>query len=155
MSLTEAMRYAIEIGVLKEQESFDFYSAAARKVADGALRELFEKLADDELGHREFLRKLLADNRPPMTIKPQPVDYRLAEEAIDKRPDLSVDMPFSDAIALAIKREEEAMMTYQELADEVEDPSMREFFINLRNMEQAHKTTLESVYMNTAFAEVW
>lgn len=155
MSLTEAMRNALEVSVLKEQEAHDFYAAAARKVEDKTLRELFEQLADDEIGHRDFLQKLLLDDAPPMTIKPQPQDYKLAEEIIDEKPDLSIDMPFPQAVALAIKREEEAMQTYAELAEEAGPGDMGTLFTNLKNMEQAHKTALEAVYMNVAYAEVW
>ncbi len=155
MSLTEAMRDALEVGVLKEEEAHDFYVAAARKVKDQTLRELFEQLANDELGHRDFLKKLLEEDLPPMTIKAQPYDYRLAEEVIEAKPDLSTDMPFAQAVALAIKREEEAMQTYAELAEEAGPGDMRTLFTNLKNMEQAHKTALEAVYMNVSYAEVW
>ncbi|NLA71269.1 MAG: ferritin family protein [Clostridiaceae bacterium] len=156
MSITDEMRRALENSVQAEQNAHDFYAAAAKKVNNGALSELFEKLAGDELGHRDFLKKLLADNAPPMTIKPQAVDYHLAEEIIADKPDLTVDMPFDEAIALAIKREEEAMATYETLArDAAGDNELRTLFINLKNMEQSHKTALESIYMNVAFAEVW
>ncbi len=155
MSLTEAMRNVLEVSVLKEQEAHDFYAAAARKVSNDSLRELFERLAGDEIGHREFLEKLLLEGKPPMTIKPQPVDYKLAEELIEGKPELSLDMPLAEAVALAIKREEEAMTTYGELAEEAETVDLRELFTNLRNMEQAHKTALEAVYLNLAYAEVW
>ena len=69
---------------------------------------------------------------------------------------MTTDMPFDAAIALAIKREEEAMTLYQELADKITgNKEMYDMFINLRNMEQAHKTRLESIYMNVAYSEVW
>jgi rubrerythrin len=155
MKLTEAMRNVLEVSVLKEQEAHDFYAAAARKVSHDSLRELFERLAGDEIGHRLFLEKLLSDDQPPMTIKPQTVDYKLAEQVIGDKPDFSLDMSLAEAVALAIKREEEAMTTYGELADESETAELRELFTNLRNMEQAHKTALESVYLNLAYAEVW
>ncbi len=155
MSMTEAMRFALETSVLKEQEAYDFYAAAARKVENRALRELFEELAGDELGHRDFLIAMLEERSRVETIKPQKHDYKLAEEVIDVKPELTVDMPFADAIAMAIKREEEAMQTYDELASEADDDEMRTLFVNLRNMEQSHKTALESVYMNVAYAEVW
>lgn len=155
MSLTEAMRYALEVSVLKEQEAHDFYQAAARQVKDQSLRDLFEQLAEDEIGHRLFLEKLLEEGRPPQTIKAQPHDYKLAEEVIEDKPDLAIDMPFKEAVALAIKREEEAMQTYAEMAQEAGPGEMGDLFTNLKNMEQAHKTALESVYMNIAYAEVW
>lgn len=156
MSLTDGVRRALENSVQAEQNAHDFYAAAAKKVTNASLRELFERLAGDELGHRDFLKNLLAEKMMPMTIKPQTVDYHLAEELLADKPDLTVDMPFDEAIALAIKREEEAMATYEALARDLADnEELRHLFTNLRNMEQSHKTALEAVYMNVAFAEVW
>lgn len=85
----------------------------------------------------------------------QKVDYHLAEEVIEEKPELTVNMPFPEAIALAIKREQEAMDTYEVLAGDTDDEELRALFINLRNMEQSHKTSLEAVYMDVAYAEVW
>lgn len=155
MILTEAMKQALLNSIQAEQNAHDFYQAAAEKVQHDVLRELFSKLAVEELGHRDFLKNLLEDKSAVETIKPQKVDYHLAEEVIEEKPELTVDMPFSDAIALAIKREEEAMMSYEVMAGDTDDEELRQLFINLRNMEQSHKTSLETVYMDVAYAEVW
>lgn len=154
--MSAEMREAIKVSIKKEQQSYDFYSDAATKVKTKDLRELFTELAVEELGHRTFLEKVLEQEAFSSPIKAQKTDFRLAEEAIEEKPDLTTDMPFDDAIALAIKREEEAMALYQDLADKINDnKEMHEMFINLRNMEQAHKTRLESIYMNVAYSEVW
>lgn len=155
MNLTDAMRRALQNSIQAEQNAHDFYRAAAQKVNNDALRALFSQLADDEIGHRDFLQNLLDDKSAVETIKPQKVDYHLAEEVIEEKPELTVNMPFPEAIALAIKREQEAMDTYEVLAGDTDDEELRALFINLRNMEQSHKTSLEAVYMDVAYAEVW
>ncbi|MDD2426866.1 MAG: ferritin family protein [Eubacteriales bacterium] len=154
--MSAEMREAIKDSIKKEQESYDFYSDAASKVKTDELRELFTELAEEELGHRTFLEKVLEEEAFSSPIHAQKTDFRLAEEAIEEKPELSTEMPFDDAIALAIKREEEAMTLYQNLANQITDnKEMYDMFINLRNMEQAHKTRLESIYMNVAYSEVW
>lgn len=154
--MTPEMLEAIKDSIKKEQASYDFYTDAAAKVKTQNLKELFTELAEEEMGHRTFLEKVLEEKTFSSPIKAQKNDYRLAEEAIEDKPDLSTDMPFDAAIALAIKREEEAMALYQGLADQITtNDEMRDMFINLRNMEQAHKTRLESIYMNVAYSEVW
>ncbi len=94
MNLTDAMRRALQNSIQAEQNAHDFYRAAAQKVNNDALRALFSQLADDEIGHRDFLQNLLDDKSAVETIKPQKVDYHLAEEVIEEKPDLTVDMPF-------------------------------------------------------------
>ncbi len=154
--MSAEMREAIKDSIQKEQQSYDFYSDAATKVKTRNLKELFTELAEEELGHRTFLESVLKQESFSSPIKAQKTDFRLAEEAIEEKPDLTTDMPFDDAIALAIKREEEAMALYQDLADMIVDnKEMQDMFINLRNMEQAHKTRLESIYLNVAYSEVW
>ncbi len=154
--MTPEMLEAIKDSIKKEQASYDFYTDAAAKVKTQNLKELFTELAEEEMGHRTFLEKVLEEKTFSSPIKAQKNDYRLAEEVIEDKPDLSTDMPFDAAIALAIKREEEAMALYQGLADQITtNDEMRDMFINLRNMEQAHKTRLESIYMNVAYSEVW
>ncbi len=156
MRLTDTMRAALRDSVQAEQAAHDFYKAAAEKVTNVSLRDMFEKLAIDELGHRDFLQGLLAGDAFDVTIKEAANDYRLAEETIEEKPELTTDMPFDKAIAMAIKREEEAMASYEALAKEAEgDEQLHSMFINLRNMEQSHKTSLEAIYMNVAYAEVW
>ncbi|NLV98943.1 MAG: rubrerythrin [Clostridiaceae bacterium] len=154
--MSAEMRQAIKDSINKEQMSHDFYADAAAKVKSKDLTDLFEELAEEELGHRTFLEKVLAEESFSHPIRAQKTDFHLAEEVIAEKPDLTTDMPFDAAIALAIKREEEAMTLYQELADEITgNKEMYDMFINLRNMEQAHKTRLESIYMNVAYSEVW
>ncbi|MGI6157191.1 MAG: ferritin-like domain-containing protein [Saccharofermentanales bacterium] len=154
--MTEAMKHALQRGIQAEQDAYDFYRIAAQKVNNDALKETFQNLAKDELNHRDFLTRLLESDDPlSVTIKAQTHDYRIAEEVISETPNLWADMPFSDAMALAVKREEAAMQTYEKLAAEASDPRLKELFTNLRNMEQAHKTALETLYLNTAYAEVW
>jgi rubrerythrin len=61
----------------------------------------------------------------------------------------------ADAIALAMKREEEAMDMYKEFAAISIDEGQKETFLSLATMEQGHKTKLEDLYVGTAFPEVW
>jgi rubrerythrin len=61
----------------------------------------------------------------------------------------------ADAIALAMKQEEEAMHMYAELAKCSADKEQKEMFGELSRMEKGHKVKLEGMYTNMAFPEVW
>ena len=128
--MTPEMLEAIKDSIQKEQASYDFYTDAAAKVKTQNLKELFTELAEEEFGHRTFLEKVLQEETFSSPIKAQKPDFRLAEEAIEEKPDLSTDMPFDAAIALAIKREEEAMALYQGLPDQfTTNEALRDMFI--------------------------
>jgi rubrerythrin len=64
-------------------------------------------------------------------------------------------MKFVDAIVLAMKKEEEAMIMYRRFADASSNPEQKEMFLQLARMEQGHKARLETIYTDTAFVEAW
>ena len=66
-----------------------------------------------------------------------------------------MEMKQADAIALAMKKEEEAMKAYYELARVSSNPDQSQEFSKLAAMEQGHKTKLEKLYTSMAFPEVW
>ena len=61
----------------------------------------------------------------------------------------------ADAIALAVKNEQEAMEMYKEMANCSTDADQINMFRQLSNMEQGHKVKLEDTFTNIAFPEVW
>ncbi|MDL2310976.1 ferritin family protein [Peptostreptococcaceae bacterium OttesenSCG-928-C18] len=144
----EIIDYAINEEVL----SYNFYTEAAKSVKDSTLKETFTDLAKEELDHKKFLEDFRLSNSETMSLD-ESVDYKIAD-TLDK-PKLTTSMNFQDAIALAIKREEEAMDMYQALADATAEDEEKALFISLRNMEQMHKTKLEDIYINVGYKEVW
>lgn len=143
----------IEFAVEREIEAYEFYKDAEKKVKSESLRDLFKDLAKEELEHRKFLKDFLKSDAEKIKLNEEYRDFKISE-TIDK-PKLSVEMEFSDAIALAIKNEEEAMDMYKDLAEACIDQKEKDLFLGLMNMEQMHKAKLEEVYVNAAFGEVW
>jgi len=70
-------------------------------------------------------------------------------------PRLSLSMKPADAIALAMKKEQEAMEMYEGLAKAATEEEELHLFMNLAKMEQGHKAKMENLYNQVAFAEVW
>jgi len=68
---------------------------------------------------------------------------------------LSADMKPVDAIALAMKKEEEAVKAYTHLASSVNDRALQRIYTELAQMEKEHKARMEDLYTNMAFGEVW
>lgn len=148
----EEFRSIIDFAVENEVESYEFYRDAALKIKDEHLKGVFEDLAKEELEHKRFLTEFLASDVEEIRLD-EFKDYKVSE-TIDK-PKLSIEMGFAEAIALAIKNEEEAMFMYSNLAEACLDKNEMDLFLGLMKMEQMHKVKLEQIYLEVAYAEVW
>lgn len=142
----------IKDAIQSEADAAAFYAAAAEKMTDASAKALFNELADEERSHEKMLAKLDLSAFKAIPTYDLP-DYKTAE-GVDK-PVLSVEMSFADAIALAMKNEEEAMLLYASLAKVAEDAEQKKLFQALSDMEKGHKARLEGIYNNAAYAEVW
>jgi len=142
----------LAMAVENEVEAHEFYKSAAEKVQDKNLKKTFEDLAKEETKHKVILQGYLDNDMKTMKFK-ENKDFQLSE-TVEKKP-LSTDMSFKDAIALAMKKEEEAMNMYRQFAEASEEEKQKETFTELVKMEQQHKTRLEDIYSNAAFVEVW
>lgn len=142
----------LTMAIDNEVEAYEFYLGISNKVEDASIKAIFKDLAEQEMGHRDVLSCYLNEDAKPLNFMDLP-DYKIAE-TVDK-PKLSLAMKPVDAIALAMKREEEAMEMYQGMANSSPDEAQKELFMNLSNMEKGHKVQLEDLYSNMAFPEVW
>jgi len=144
----EILKMAIE----NEVEAAEFYQGVYDKTQDASLKDIFGKLANEERGHRKMLEGFFNNESKPLKFK-ETSGYKVAESV--EMPRLSMDMKPADAIALAMKKEQEAMEMYQAFAAASDDAGQKETFENLARMEQSHKTHLEDLYSTMAFPEVW
>lgn len=147
----EEYKKIILVAIGNEIEAYQFYLGASEKIKDPALKSVFKDLANEEKGHKNLLEGFHSNLRPMHFDRKK--DYKVSETV--EKPRLSFDMKPSSAIALAMKKEEEAMNMYQELAKCSSDREQKEAFQALADMEQGHKAKLEDVYTNMAFPEAW
>ena len=143
----------LKMAVGNEVEAYEFYRDAAAKMKDPAMKKTFMELADEESGHKVLLEGFLSNEMKDMKFSDEK-DYKVAE-TVEAPQTLSTDMAFKDAIALAMKKEQEAMEMYQQFADASEGAKQKETFLELAKMERGHKVRLEDIYTNIAFIEVW
>ncbi|MDD3391298.1 MAG: ferritin family protein [Eubacteriales bacterium] len=142
----------LKMAVQNEIEAYGFYKDAACKIKDPALKDTFEELSGEEQKHKLLLEGYLANYGQQMKFKPE-ADYKVAE-SVEAQP-LTTDMAFKDAIAIAMKKEQEAMDMYRRFAEDSETAEQKHTFMELAKMEQGHKVRLEEIYVNAAFVEVW
>lgn len=146
-------RYAnlLQSAIEDELEAYEYYTSLSQSLKSEELRTVFAALAQEELGHRDFLQELL-DNKqyPEFDIQgdfPQDNETPL--------PPLSNLMKPQDGIALAISKEDEAMRDYLFMASWVKDAKQKKILENLARMEQGHKERLERILSSGILPENW
>lgn len=142
----------VELAIGEEVAASVFYQDASEKVADPYLQKMFAELAEDERGHKRILEKILNSETIRQYFK-ESVDFKVAE-TVDK-PALSTRMKPADAIALAMKNEEEAMRQYLQMAGACDDPEKKKVFEDLATMEKGHKSKMEKAFVDIGYPEVW
>jgi len=142
----------LSTAIEREVEAYEFYHQVYERVNDETVKEVFNQLAQEERGHRELLEKFKHDPTTVMKIKASP-DYKVAEAT--ELPKLSIDMKPADAIALAMKKEQQAVQFYRALRDRSTDSGVKNVFENLTNMELGHKHRLENVFVEIGYPEVF
>lgn len=143
----------LSMAVTREIEAYEFYKQVSEKVSDKEVKKIFKELSDEELGHRDFLEKLKLDPVMMKKIEPPKADYKVAEAT--ELPPFSINMKPADAIALAMKKEQQAVEFYRSMADFSGDNEIKENFNNLASMELNHKHRLENVFVDIGYPEVF
>ncbi len=142
----------IKQAIANEVEARKFYEDAANTLTDPHLKSLFTSLAQEEKKHRDILTKIYTSNTIDRYFS-ETRDYKVAETV--EEPELSMEMRPADAFALAMKKEEEAMKQYTQMADLCDDDDKRQVFLDLAAMERDHKLKMETAFTDIGYPEVW
>jgi rubrerythrin len=151
MNLSE-YKDVIKFAMANEVEAQKFYADAAERLRNPSLKKMFRQFAEEEKRHREILKDIYVSN----TIGDyfgEETDYKVSETM--DAPELSMDMKPADAFALAMKKEEEAMVQYTALADKCPDAEKKKIFLDLAAMERKHKRKMEDAFVDIGYPEVW
>ena len=151
MELSE-YKEVIKFAIANEIEAQKFYQDAADRVDDPHLKEMFAGFVVEEKRHEEILSGIIAHDEVGQYFH-EKADFKVSE-TVDK-PALTTKMKPADAIALAMKNEEEAMQQYNELANACTDPEKKQVFLDLAAMEKGHKLKMEKAFVDIGYPEVW
>jgi rubrerythrin len=142
----------VKLAIGEEIAASIFYQEASDRVEEPYLKRMFAELAEDERGHERILKKILNSESIRQYFKDS-VDLKVSETVA--KPELSTQMKPADAIALAMKNEEDAMRQYQQMADACDDPDKKKVFEDLAAMERGHKNKMEKAFVDIGYPEVW
>ena len=140
-SFEEIIQFAIE----KEKEAAAFYEEASSHEPYAGGKEIFKGFAQEERKHQALLEDFLKGEKKVS-------DYRLEWIPDMKRSDYMVDMKYekgmhySDALRLAMKREEKSLELYNDLRKKTDNKDIIKLFQMLAQEEAKHKLALETLY---------
>ena len=151
MTIEQILREAIQ----GEADAYELYTGAVELVRAEHIKELLGELAQEELGHKVALEKMLAD---PGRINGQVaalqqadiVDYRIADHLV-ARP-LGPDSTFQDVCIFAAQKEQESHQLYRDLASQ-NTGEVGDLLEAMAKDELRHKNLVEGWYEDIVYQE--
>ena len=131
----------IGMGIRSEEDAAKFYGHIAKMIQNKDIKEKYEQLAKEEVGHRmqltELYKEILgSDEKPPRV----PGDPETAEKGAV--PDNIVN-DLEGLLNLAIEREQKAHDFYLKAAHQAVDPSGEYVLRELAHVEAQHEAMLK------------
>ena len=151
MTIEQILREAIQ----GEVESYELYTSAVELVRQQHIKALLGELAQEELGHKAALEKMLAQ---PDRIQGQVealqgadvVDYKIADHLV-ARP-LGPDSTFQDVCIFAAKKEQQSHELYRSLANQ-NTGEVGGLLEAMAKDELRHKNLVEGWYEEVVYQE--
>jgi rubrerythrin len=149
----DALRLAIE----REKGAHQFYSDATAKVANKASKEMFNWLANEELGHIKVLEKaraavqekkkwLCEEEYSASGEITKPIDRAEFPKPTEAKGEITKDIPEMEILSRAIADEKDAISFYADVAEGVSDPDGKKMLKSLSAIEKGHLELLEEEY---------
>lgn len=141
----------ISQAVLNEVEGFEFYKMASERSTSDGTREAFKELANEELKHAEYLRKLWTQLSDGGEINienilgsgvdiPSPEIYRW--DKVDKN-DTSVAM---SVFGIGMQMEQSSIDFYEKAKEKVQSQASKDLFDILAGWERVHLMQFSEQY---------
>jgi len=151
MTVEEILREAIQ----GEIQSYELYTNAVNLIRTEHIKQLLRELAQEELGHKAALEKLLANpaqvHAQVRALQETTVDdYKIADHLV-ARP-LSPDSSFQDVCIFAAKKEQQSYELYRDLASQNAGETA-DLLDAMAKDELRHKNLVEGWYEEVVYQE--
>ncbi|MEA3392634.1 MAG: ferritin family protein [Candidatus Marinimicrobia bacterium] len=141
-NVKEIIEYAIHI----ENESFVFYTNAAKLIEDTDIKALLVKLAGEEVDHQNRLRGLIDETKisPEFLLKEMEIDTTIMDRIVETSM-IHGDASALDVLNVALEREKNTEQTYAMLMTLTQiSEDVVEVFEDLRIQEQGHVNKIQA-----------
>lgn len=136
-------QHFIEVAIHEEEKAYALYTKLSKETKFESAQELFTKMAAEEMKHKELLQNL-----DPATLNQCSLDDLgtlswVADLQMTPQSEYGV---VKEALKLSIKKEQQAIDTYQRMADTLKEGDYKDIFTRLVCEEQKHKELLKKEY---------
>lgn len=148
---TKRMAEGVQRALEAEIDGYHFYMMAAKTTTDGRGREVFERLAQDELLHARFLKSQYASLIESGKTDPNAKlgaattydgDHPIFSAGLQSRvKDAHYEM---SALSIGAQLELSAIQFYKAEAEAANDPAVKQFFNELAAWEKGHYDALNT-----------
>jgi rubrerythrin len=140
-SFEDVVKFAIE----KEKEAAQFYDEISGKEKLSGAKEMFAGFADEERKHQKMLEGILYNREKVSEYKFEWIpDLKISNYLVDAK--YEKGMHYKDILRIAMKREENALKFYNDVARENKNEEHVKIFKILAQEEAKHKLGLEKLY---------
>lgn len=152
---TTPIEEILQEAIQGEIESYQLYTDAVQRVKAKHIQEMLRTLAQEELGHKASLERMLANpgqmRRQVQWLRQAPIqDYQIGDHLVVKP--LGPDSTFQDVCIFASRKEQQSYEMYRDLAGQHEG-EVRELFEAMAKDELRHKNLVESWYEEVVYKE--
>ena len=145
----------LEGAIQGEVESYELYMAAVELVETPHIKDMLRELAQEELGHKAVLEKMLADpdklRQRLAQRKAEPVvDYKVADHLVANP--LQSDSTFQDVCIFAAQKEQQSYELYRDLAAQ-SSGEVHDLLESMAQDELRHKNLVERWYEDIVYQE--
>jgi rubrerythrin len=134
----------IAYAIGREEDALKMYIDLAGKIRNPQIKKVLHDFAAEELQHKQKLQFELLNIGKTSPISTEITIITPDEADIDQ--DSLIDIDYSDALIVAIKKEEIAFQLYSELASKVKNYELKSVFYQLAEEEVRHKILFEKEY---------
>jgi rubrerythrin len=140
-SVDDILVYAIE----KENEAVKFYTDLSNKENFKSVKETFQGFAKEEQKHADLLSGLSTDKSKVNDYELKAIpDLKISDYLVEA--EYKEGMFMQDILRIAMKREEQAVKLYKDLAGKTENGEIIKVLNILAQEEAKHKLGLETMY---------
>jgi len=145
----------LQVAIRREIQSYELYTRAVEMVTADTVRGALRQLAQEELGHKALLEKMLS-NPGQMRLHVRRMraelvqDYGVGDHL--KGSSLGPDATFQDVCIFASKKEQQSYEMYRDLAEQ-NTGEARQLFEAMSKDELRHKNLVESWYEEVVYTD--
>ena len=147
---TEEILQGLKTAIEAELTGHEFYKNAAKTTGDPVGKETFSRMAEEEIGHFNYLRhqykSVLEKGEYDFTEKLLKKDHKHAESPIfsDEIKRRIKDSHFEvSALTIGMKLELDAMIFYRACAEKADNEDVKKFYNELADWEKDHYHAFE------------